>query len=195
MFAQSKGGNYSLTNGASGLADAIDFDGTTDYLSRNADLVGNTDGKTFTFSAWVWINNDGVTSSIYTVAVSAGGAERVYFDYSGSGGWAFVGRNPAGNVVLYANGSNQLPKNTFNHFLMSVDLTNSANRGVRINDIEPSVTWVTYANDVIDFANPYHFVGRGSNADAANGRLSHVYLDYAYRDLSVEANRRIFVLP
>ena len=51
MFAQSKGGNYSLTNGASGVADAIDFDGVTDYLSRSSDLVGNADGKTFTFSA------------------------------------------------------------------------------------------------------------------------------------------------
>ena len=35
---------------ANGVADAIDFDGANDYLSRSSDLVGNTDGKTFTFS-------------------------------------------------------------------------------------------------------------------------------------------------
>jgi len=33
-------------------AEAVDFDGTNDYLRRTSDLTGNTDGKTFTFSFW-----------------------------------------------------------------------------------------------------------------------------------------------
>ena len=39
---------------AGDLAAAIDFDGTNDYLSRSSDMTGNADGKTFTFSAWIY---------------------------------------------------------------------------------------------------------------------------------------------
>jgi hypothetical protein len=36
--------------GGGDLPVGVDFDGTNDYLSRSSDLVGNADGKTFTFS-------------------------------------------------------------------------------------------------------------------------------------------------
>ena len=37
-----------------GVGTSTAFDGTNDYLSRGFDLTGNADGKTFTFSAWVY---------------------------------------------------------------------------------------------------------------------------------------------
>ncbi len=36
------------------VAEAVDFDGEDDYLSRSSDLIGNQDSKTFTFSTWVY---------------------------------------------------------------------------------------------------------------------------------------------
>ena len=48
------------------VPEAVDFDGVEDYLSRSEDLVGNSDGKTFTFSSWVYIDEEASnTPAIY----------------------------------------------------------------------------------------------------------------------------------
>ena len=194
MFAQSKGRNYSLTNnGASGVADAIDFDGTTDYLSRNADLVGNTDGKTFTFSVWVWAD----ANASYEFYNTGGGRFSVSLGGNGTVNTLFVrGKNAANTLILDVTVSLQVPSLTFCNVIVSVDLTNTSNRSIYINDVLQPATWATYKNDNIDFTSADHNVAAGTTAsNKLKGRLSHLYLDYQYRDLSVEANRRIFVLP
>ena len=38
--------------------EAVSFDGTNDYLSRSSDMTGNADGKTCTFSCWVYRTSD-----------------------------------------------------------------------------------------------------------------------------------------
>ena len=43
--------------------EGVSFDGSSDYLSRSSDLTGNADGKTFTFSAWVYLGHTGSGSS------------------------------------------------------------------------------------------------------------------------------------
>lgn len=171
-------------------AEAIDFDGTNDYLSRSSDLVGNADGKTFTFSAWFWYDSiSGLTQVIYGTA-----GFRVY--YAGSGELAFVGNNVSATVILSISASYIPREKTFNHVLISCDLSNTANRYVYINDINvtSSVTFGTYTNDSIDFTQTTHAVAANQTfSSKSKGRLAHVYLDYTYRDLSVTANRRLFV--
>lgn len=190
MFAQSKGGNYSLTNGASGVADAIDFDGATDYLSRSSDLTGNADGKTFTFSAWVWPDN---TNQNLIYQVDNGTALQFYVNIYSTGGVEVIGRNTAGTVILNASTSVSFPVRTFLHILVSVDIASTSNRAIYINDIAQTVTWTAYTNANINFTDSNHRVGRDELSNRLKGRLAHVYLDYAYRDLSVEANRRLFI--
>lgn len=179
---------------ANGVADAIDFDGTNDFLWRGSDLVGNVDGKTFTFSAWVWVNNDAETSAIYNSRLSSSGEELFSVVYSGIGGWAFTAKNSASIVVYNKSLSNVWPKQGWNHLLLSIDLTNSLNHYVFINDIQQAGGFTTYTNDIIDFTNAYHSVGAGTFAtNKCKGRISNVFLDYTYRDLSIEANRRLFI--
>ena len=49
--------------------EGVSFDGTNDYLSRSSDLTGNADGKTFTFSAWVyWNRYQGTVYSMNTAS-------------------------------------------------------------------------------------------------------------------------------
>lgn len=193
MFAQSKGGNYSLTNGASGVADAIDFDGATDYLSRSSDLVGNADGKTFTFSAWVDTRTTGdgvlygVEGGFFTFEIqTSGGLKRL----------VFAGSTTAGvtNLLAWTN-YGEIPVNSFAHVLVSVDLSNSSNRRVFVNDVDitSSVTWNNYSNSDIDRTRVPLGVGGFVGVFKYPGRLSHVFLDYTYRDLSIEANRRLFI--
>jgi len=169
------------------LADAIDFDGTNDYLSRSSDLVGNADGKTFTFSCWVWSENITPSGDIYWSNNTSFAVYR-----QGDGTIGIAAKNSAGTTIFGA----VIPairQFTFFNILVSVDLSNTSNRYVFVNDSAQSVTWNVYTNDNIDFTRPDHKVCDGSAYGKFKSRLSHVYLDYTYRDLSVEANRRLFI--
>ena len=179
---------------AGDLAAAIDFDGTNDYLSRSSDMTGNADGKTFTFSCWVWSDT---TSSkcIYSnrnpdngfqVFLSNGSQITVYAKNS-SGTAILSGGNPS---------STQIAKNTWCHVLISIDLTSTSNRYIYINDENRTsdYPWSTYTNDNIDFTQSDHTIAnRPTGSALIDGRLSNVFLDYTYRDLSVTNNRRLFI--
>ena len=172
---------------ANGVADAIDFDGANDYLSRSSDLVGNVDGKTFTFSAWVDIRNTKGTYAIY----SAGG----YFEVKFSGGSSLyaAGVTAAGGAAFsfeIANAKDLYLFGSFFHILVSVNLSNTGNRYVYINDQQQSPSWTMYNDVLIDFTRSSHTV---AGSQLLKGRLAHVFLDYQYRDLSITANRRLFI--
>lgn len=186
-------GNGLVTGGE--VAEAVDFDGTNDYLSRSSDLTGNADGKTFTFSAWVW---GWEAATNYTLYGSYNGTTAQFrVNINNDGIWVY-GTNSAGTQILLAYSANPslARPNTFNHVLVSFDLTSASNRYFYFNDVNitSGVTWSTYTNDSINFTNTTHTIGAtGTPSLYLKGRLAHVYLDYVYRDLSVEANRRKFI--
>tara|TARA_R110000796_G_scaffold95459_3_gene200725 strand:+ start:15524 stop:17332 length:1809 start_codon:yes stop_codon:yes gene_type:complete len=170
-------------------AEAIDFDGTNDYLSRSTDLVGNTDSKTFTFSAWVYRFSGNVD-------VFNNGSLKFQVTTFSDGRFSIQAKNTADTVVLnYTAPAGSVLGLTWYHIVLSVDLSVSGNRAFYINDIEMTRSPSTYANDNIDFTDIGGFAvaGRMSGTSLFPGRLSHVYLDYTYRDLSIEANRRLFI--
>lgn len=173
---------------ASGVVEAegVDFDGTYDYLSRSTDLVGNVDSKMFTFSAWVYRNTN-TQSTIYMSDTTYG---RFYIFINASDQVQIIARNTSNTIILNATINTIPPILTFFNILVSVDLSTTANRCVYINDVLQSVTWTTYSNISMDFTNATHKIW-GASQD--KGRLSNVFLDYTYRDLSIEANRRLFI--
>lgn len=176
---------------ASGVADAIDFDGATDYLSRSSDLVGNADGKTFTFSIFGWRNATGALHTIYDNG-------KITIQINASDQVIITGKNAAGTTILSATATAPtIQKQTFDSLLISIDLANTANRSIYIGDAAATVTWTTYTNDALDWTAATHAVGAVYSGAASKytGRLSSLFLDYTYRNLSIEANRRIFVLP
>jgi hypothetical protein len=176
-----------------GGADGIDFDGTNDYLSRASDFTGNADGKTFTFSAWVWINVSSSGSGPYEIY--SVNNNRFFVNYSGSDIYLNA-QDSSGNWVLQSSAIGVLVDKTWNHIIYSVNLDNSAQRYLFVNDINrtSSVTWSTYNGTPIDFTQSVHTVASDTDSTKkVNGRLAHVYLDYTYRDLSVSANRRLFI--
>lgn len=175
-------------------AEAIDFDGTNDYLIRSTDLTGNTDGKTFTFSAWVWSDVSGL-SYIYTTDNTSDSRVQTWISTTQVGLYM---KNPSGVVVLNASATvpnNNPPKNTWIHVLWSIDLTSTSNRSCYINDVlQSTVSWDAYSNDLIDFTQTNHNIAGGPVLGGyTKARLSNVYLDKTYRDMSVTANRRLFV--
>jgi peroxiredoxin len=109
-----------------------------------------------------------------------------------------VATTPYETIVLTATSSASLPNDTFCNILVSCDMANAANRYIYINDVADSVTWSVYANLNIPFTGGAGGVGFGIGATASGGanykgRISGLYLDYTYRDLSIEANRRLFI--
>jgi hypothetical protein len=171
------------------VAQAIDLDGTNDYFSRASDFTGNADGKTFTFSAWIYPQTVAAFQMIYRVKDAY-----FYVALNASNQLAILGLNAAGVTILSASVAVIPPIQTAAHVLISIDLANASNRSVYINDVAQTVTWTTYTNDSIDFTRTAHAVG-ATDVGAApfKGRLAHVYLDYTYRDLSNSTNRRLFI--
>jgi hypothetical protein len=101
------------------------------------------------------------------------------------------GFNSSGTRIVYLTGPALTPANTFFNFLVSFDLTNTANRWFYLNDVLQSSGWTNYSNQDVSFGSGTTQIGTG--LDDFIGRLSNIYLDQTYRDLSVEANRRLFV--
>ncbi len=177
------------------VAAAVDFDGVNDYLSRSSDLTGNADGKTFTFSMWVYVINQGDPNGFYVSSDSVGSGIG-FFAQRSSDGFYLRGYNAGGASIFFlqtAPNAVYLSEKTWCHILVSVDLTNPSNRAIRINDEVVSATWTHYTNDNIDFSKATHLVGTTWDGGKYKERLSNIFLDYTYRDLSVEANRRYFI--
>lgn len=178
--------------GTKTYAGAIDLDGTNDYLSRASDFTGNADGKTFTFSAWVYMPDSASGNQPVYVAQGANAFFRVYF--SSTGTLYVTGRNAA-NALILSGATTSLPLSagTFHHVLISIDLANTSNRYIYVNDTPATCSFSTYTNDAIAFIQSAHYVGLEPASTYAKSRLAHVFLDYTYRDLSNSTNRRLFI--
>lgn len=175
------------------VPEAVSLDGVTDYMSRSTDLVGNVDSKTFTFSCWLYIGD--TTSLPYMLALEDAGTNRGYIAVNaGTSALYFVLKNSANTAILNLNTVTAC-SNTFIHIAGSFDMSDTAKRHIYINDNPTSPTWTTYTNDVIDFTSPSWVIGASKldGSGTEKQRLSNLFLAYEYIDLSIEANRRIFI--
>ena len=168
------------------LPEAVSFDGTNDYLSRSSDMTGNSDGKTFTFSCWVYGASGG---TIY----HSGGAsftDGVSIHFEQSGELNIKMDNPSGSTVFSVEHGGAIALNTWNHLLISCDMSSTSNRHIYVNDVALGNSYLTYTDSDIDFTSSTHSIVQ---LNKLKGRLAHLFLDYTYRDLSVTSNRRLFI--
>lgn len=184
----------SLLGGASGSpitttpAQGVDLDGTYDYFSRSTDLTGNVDSKTFTFSAWVYFSSR--SNSPYIIRLNSSFAIQI----NTTGSIYITGKNSSATTILNVTTSTgKIQDNTFCNIIISCDLSDTNSRSIYINDTFLSMSGGTFTNDTLDFTGSTHLIGYGAGAGYVKGRLSNVFLDYTYRDLSIEANRRLFI--
>jgi len=170
-------------------AEATSFDGSNDYLSRSSDLTGNTDSKTFTFSCLVYVGNSAATAYLYN---STGG--KVVFSFTTSQLDINL-KNTVGTTICLLRSTNISTGKiygTWVNLLVSVDLAASTSH-VYINDNNLTLTTETLTNDNIDFTQSDHWIAGLQGITSNKGRLSYLFLDYTYRDLSIESNRRLFI--
>jgi len=172
-----------------GAGSSTKFDGSNDYLTRGS-FSGEADGKTFTFSAWIKFDDD-ADSAVFSSDTNGGG-----------NGFNVLMQGRYLNIYGYAsNGSasfslrvdrDSVPIGRFFHLLVSGDCASAA-RKVRIDDIVPTIYQQSSNNADIDFTRGINRIGVRYTDYKFDGNLAHVYLDYTYRDLDTESNRRLFI--
>ena len=165
--------------------EAVSFDGTSDYLTRSSNMTGNANSKTFTFSCWIYPTKT-------TMMVLLGNASRFYFRHDGAAFRFFAYQASPSSSTAFSFSIPGIPINTFSNVLCSIDLANTSNRYVYVNDIAQTVTWSVYNNSLADFSQSAYFIIKDGGA-YDGGRLSNFFLDYTYRDLSTTSNRRLFI--
>jgi len=187
------------TNPVSGevLPEAVSFDGTNDNLIKSSDLTNNINSKTFTFSAWFYVTAEDSGKNMYLYDSYYNSGMYVQFDNNRKFQCLGVAQGGTGNGYLSIESPiNVFVAETWQHIIISVDMANTSNRHVYINDQSISVTWNSYSNAEIGFAQTVHAIGTNSPTGGAGtrskSRLANMFLDYTYRDLSVVANRRLF---
>ena len=173
------------------IAEAIDFDGTNDYLSRNSDLAGNVDSKTFTFSCWVYGST--LQDRIYQAANDLTNQVLIY--RASTGKLKLQGTTSVGTIVLNIDSTTIIPLNTWSNIIISIDMDTQANCKLYINDKVDTIVFNTFiVGSTPKFTQGAHFLGTQNNFTTyLKGRLSNLFLDYTYRNLSIEANRRLFI--
>jgi len=181
--------NTSQVAATATAAEAVDFDGTNDYLTRASGLSGSVNGKTFTFSAFLW-SIDAQTRTQFVIDI-----EDNSFYVQFIGGYVRVAAIDASrSIILNGTTNAKVANNTFLHILISVDISNTSKRFIYINDVAQSTSWSTYIDSNINFAyTPVNIADNYYHDTKLKGRLSNVFLDQTYRDLSITANRRLFI--
>lgn len=176
-------------------ANAVDFDGTNDYMLRGAGFTGAADSFTGIFSAWIRLDASNANKYIFG---NTGDKCALYFDSSGR-----ININLTGIV------SGDFGFRTVNTFTTSATWINvlaawdtALSAGNKISHLyisSSSDKTVAYDTDpifLVDYTVADNAVG--SNAAAANkfnGCMSEVYFAPGqYLDLSVQANREKFIL-
>jgi hypothetical protein len=188
-------------------ANAVYFDGTTDYLTRGAGLTGAADSKMWTFSFWARRDAVGPTVIPLRAHTSVGGGSgthrtRIQWQTSNE---AFV---TMGSKVGSASSTcdatyctlslwdEWVPSGaTWRHFLVSVDMSSTGKRHVYTNDVSSIDAVNPYSNQLIDFTYPEWAVGGyadGSGLGAYDIADVMVWVG-TYVDFSVAANRRKFI--
>ena len=184
---------------------SVEFDGTNDYLLLSSEFTGISDGKQGTISAWVKFDaaQDGNEQRLFVMGDAptdfaiqlhrqpSGGSQAISISAFNTGGTKILDIDTTA-AINSADG--------WVNVLASWDLSDTNKRHLYIND-SSDLSVVTYTDDNID----YDLSGRGAGndnvsvganidgADKLDGKMSDLWFNTSYIDLSVEANRRKFI--
>jgi len=167
--------------------EAVSFDGSNDYLQRS---FSESTRSAMTFSAWVYAspatNNrtffrNGATSAPFEFNVQVQTDGDLEFKLT------------TGNQSKSAYGNNKFfGLNTWNHILFSIDASSGAAQ-LYVNDRNVGISTTGVAGeDIKPLLNNFQIM-KGEGTGKAKGRVANVFVDYTYRNLGTESNRRLFI--
>lgn len=177
------------------VVDAADFDGSTNYLNRGAQLTGIADGKRGIVSLWFRLDGgDGFGQ--YALQLAGGGVGFSVLRTSGNL-WQVNGFNtvPA-SIFTVSTAATHTQSATWKHLLCSWDLSlypSADGVHLYISDVVDESS-LSYVDDTIDYTVTDCVVGANGTANKFNGGLAEIYFNSAeYLDFSNVANRRKFI--
>ena len=172
-------------------ANPVDFDGTNDYLTRDAGLTDAADSKLLTGSFWYKkdVNNSAqrlfvANSFDFGIQFTAGNALQI------------VAEDLSGNQDLNVTDTGHTDTTSWHHVMFSFDMADTGNRHVYLDGADAAPSYDTYNNDTLDFTQANWAVGATTTAGAKyNGQLADLAMWFGvYVDLSQEANRELFIV-
>jgi hypothetical protein len=171
---------------------AVDFDGSTDYLTR-AKLQGLSDGKTGTVSVWVKPDAAGDASSMW-ILHCGDSQQKLLLSRTSLDRFLVTGRNAANTVrlLLQSTAALSFTGGTWYHVMASWDLANGLGK-LYINGTDRTDPTQVLTDDSVALANQKWNIGADQDeGNLWNGIIDEVYFDDFYIDLTESANRRLF---
>ena len=171
------------------IADAVDFDGSNDALSRSSDWIGSADGKTGTLSFWFRI--DGTDGSAMFVGATTGTRNKFRRNSSDK---LFIGaENSSGTTILGLTSTTTFTtSSTWHHALVSFDLSVPIAH-MFIDGVDDEAGGSTETDDTIDYTTSDKSIG--SNVSGGNkwdGCLAEIFFGTGFLDITQESNRLKF---
>lgn len=179
-------------------ANAATFDGTGDYLTRDADYTGNANSKLWAFAIWFAVDTTPIFSDIQVFMFGTGASYEATIFTDGS--IRIQGQNSAGTEILDMDTAASTINDTNWHCLMvSVDMADTGKRHIYLDDTDVFDAASTYTDAAIDFTCSHfgsadHGIGaRTSGIRKFSGTLGPYWCDFGqYIDFSDVTNRRVF---
>lgn len=173
------------------VANAVDFDGTNDFLLRGGDLTGNANSKFGIISVWARI--DGGDGADGRVVRGTGNDHRLTKQASNK--WQYDAENLAGTDIILLRSTNTFTASSaWIHVLAAWDLNTPEGHlfidGVNVEDTGVSIE----TDDEVNYQTSDHAVGAsGSGSSKFNGCFAELYYNTAeFLDITVAANRDKF---
>ena len=184
-----------LAPAAGFTANAVNFDGTNDWLTRGGALTGAVDNVNLLLS--IWFNVTGGDGTFLRWFLGAGGP--ILLSRDNTNEIFFRIESPPGPVSLWQFTSDALFSTTSNpgwhHLLIAAELDVTPVGQIYLDDTPLAITEITVptAGDV-DWTDTDWSVGGTLVGNTLHkGDFSEFYLTNEYLDISVEANRRKFI--
>jgi hypothetical protein len=172
---------------------AVDFDGTNDYLLRGADYDGSLDSIKGTIVLWTKMNGgDGAT--LLFMGTSAA-TQSVNLARVADNTWRFILKDSAIDILVFVNSDfTTVIADGWKCLMISWNLVATPVVLMYLGDTAATLTVTTKLAGIVDNTVPDHSVGALVNGNnKINACLAQLYHnDHEFIDFSVESNRRKF---
>lgn len=167
-----------------------DFDGSSDYFTRGADLTGNVNGKVGLFSCW--FRKDGGDGAQRNFLWNHG--TQFYVAILATDKLTVSARNIGfAGVFQQTTTGTYLTEAIWHNFLASWDLANSK-AYIYVDNVSVGAVPSTLVDDEIDYTRPdWGLAATNIGGNLFDGALSEFFFALEYLDISVESNRRLFI--
>lgn len=185
-------GFYSSGVGEAGFStNAVDFDGSNDYLTRGGNLTGAGGSTGFTLSFWFKPGADSTTQYIFHNSNN-----RVLVMRRNTNDLFVVIREVSSSALFVCTSTNTdlTIANGWRHVLIAGKTTAPANIDIYIDDSDVTNAITQFTGTMAMTSSDWQVGAQSTGANKFDGCLSEFYFNHNnYIDLTVEANRRKFI--